>query len=101
MTTMYVLVRVCIWTLGLYKLEALGVLVGFLEFCSLVVANLLSLCLCLFDTITSLLHVRVEKHSTLSHWKAIVTFMCNKGFGKVTVFIFYMCGGNDHIESLV
>ena len=32
MTTMYVLVRVCIWVLGFCKLEALGVLMGFLEF---------------------------------------------------------------------
>ena len=28
---MYVRVRVCIWVLGFYKLEALGMLMGFLE----------------------------------------------------------------------
>ena len=31
MTTMNVLVRVCIWDLGFYKLEVLGALMGFLE----------------------------------------------------------------------
>ena len=50
MTNMYVLVKVCIWVLGLYKLEALGGLMGFLEFCSL----------CLFDVIIKL-HPMIEK----------------------------------------
>ena len=53
MTTMYVLVRFCIWVLGSYKLKVLGELMGFLEFFSLVVANLLCSHLCLFDTIMS------------------------------------------------
>ena len=35
MTTLSILVRVCIWVLGFYKLEALGVLMGSLEFGSL------------------------------------------------------------------
>jgi hypothetical protein len=44
MTNMYVHVRVCISVVRFYKLKALGVLVGFLEFCSL----------CLFDAIVDL-----------------------------------------------
>ena len=45
MTSMYVLVKVCIWVLGFYKLEALGgLLEGFLEFRSH----------CLFDVIVEL-----------------------------------------------
>lgn len=32
---MSTLVRVCIWVLGFFKLEAFGVLVGSLELCSL------------------------------------------------------------------
>ena len=52
---MYILVRVCIWVLGLYKLEALGVLImGFLELCSPVCAKLLCFCLFLFDRIVEL-----------------------------------------------
>ena len=33
--TLSILVRVCIWVLGFYKLEALGALLGSLEFFSL------------------------------------------------------------------
>ena len=51
MIKMYVLVRVCAWVLGFYKLEALGALMGFLEFCSL----------CSFDTIIEL-HAMNEKN---------------------------------------
>ena len=60
MTIMYVLVRVCVWVLcfrasSVYILEALGVLMGFLEFFFLwIVANLLCSCLCLFDIIVEL-----------------------------------------------
>ena len=35
MTTLSILVRVCIWVLGFYKLEVLGALVGSLDICSL------------------------------------------------------------------
>ena len=35
MTTLFILIGVCIWVLGFPKLEALGALVVFLEFCSL------------------------------------------------------------------
>ena len=44
MTNMYVHARVCIQILGFYKLEALGVLMDFLDICSL----------CLFDEIVDL-----------------------------------------------
>ena len=35
MIIMPILVVICIWFLGFYDLEAFGVLMGFLEFCSL------------------------------------------------------------------
>jgi hypothetical protein len=38
---MYVLVRVCIYVLGFNKLEALGELMGFLDFSSLCVFNVI------------------------------------------------------------
>ena len=50
MTNMYVLVEVCIWDLGYYKLESLEARMGFLELCSL----------CLFDIIVEL-HATNEK----------------------------------------
>ena len=39
MTIMFILVRLCIWVLGSYKLEALKVLMGSLEFALRIVAN--------------------------------------------------------------
>jgi hypothetical protein len=50
MTSMYVLVKVCIWVLGFYKPDALGALIGFLEFCFI----------CLFDAFVKL-HPMDEK----------------------------------------
>ena len=35
MSTMYVLLSVCIWVLGVYKQEALGALMDILKFCSM------------------------------------------------------------------
>ena len=58
---MCVLVRVCIWILGFYKLEALGTLMGFLKFSIWIVASLLCSCLCLFDTIVELHAMDEEK----------------------------------------
>ena len=54
MTTMNVLVGVCIWVLGFYKPKALGALMSFLELCSLFVTKSLCFCLRLFDTIVEL-----------------------------------------------
>jgi hypothetical protein len=42
------------WVLGFYKLEALGVLMGSLEFCSPVLGELLGSCLCFFDAVVEL-----------------------------------------------
>jgi hypothetical protein len=54
MIIMYVLIKVCIWVLGLCKLEAFGVLVGILEFSLHIVAKFLCSCLCLFDIVVEL-----------------------------------------------
>ena len=54
MTTMPILVKLCIWVLGFYKLGALGVLMGSLEFFSPDCDKLLCSCLCLFDAIDKL-----------------------------------------------
>ena len=43
LTILYILVRVCIWALGFYKLEVLGALVGSLEFCYLVCGKVIVL----------------------------------------------------------
>ena len=34
MTTLSILVGVCIWVLGFYKLKALRIVIGYLKFCS-------------------------------------------------------------------
>ena len=56
-----VLVRVCIWILGFYKLKALGTLMDFRKFSLWIVANLLCSCPCLFDTIIELHTMNEEK----------------------------------------
>ena len=56
MTNMYVHARVCIWILGFYKLEVLGVLMGFLDICSL----------CLVDVIVDLHAINEEISNTFS-----------------------------------
>ena len=66
MTIMDVLVGVCIWILGFYKLEALGALMAFLKFSLQIVANLLRSFLYLFDTI-------VELHA-MDETKCLMTF---------------------------
>ena len=48
---MYALVRFSVWILGLYKLEAFVMLMGFLEYSVQIAAKLLCSCHCLFDTI--------------------------------------------------
>lgn len=48
MTTMLVSVRDCIWVLGSYKLEALGALIGFLDFSLCIVANYCALVLLVY-----------------------------------------------------
>ena len=46
-----VLIGVCIWVLGLYKLEALGALMALLNYALRIVSKLSCSCLCLFDAI--------------------------------------------------
>jgi hypothetical protein len=60
MTTLSILVRVSIWILGLYKLEALGVLMGSLEICSLDCGKVFVLLLILFFIFYFLFDVIVE-----------------------------------------
>jgi hypothetical protein len=58
MTILSILLGVCIWVLGSYKLEAHEALMGSREFCSMHYAYVIVLsCLCLLDTI-------VELHAT-------------------------------------
>ena len=55
MTTMSIIVRVCIWVLGFHKSEAPGQLIGCLcVLLSKFVAKLLCSSLCLFDAIVEL-----------------------------------------------
>jgi hypothetical protein len=54
MTIMLVLVKICIWILDFYKLEAFGALTGFLELYLWIMAKLLCSCLGLFDIIVVL-----------------------------------------------
>ena len=60
MTSMSILVRVCTWVQAFYKHEALGALMGSLDFALHIVAKLLCSCLCLFDAIVDL-HAKHEK----------------------------------------
>ena len=60
MCTMLILVRVCIWVLGFYKLKSLGALMSSLEFCSWIVAKWLCSSFCLFDELDEL-HAMDEK----------------------------------------
>ena len=74
---MYVLVKVWIWVRGLYKLETLGALMSFLEFCAWIVAKFLCSCLYLFDTIVQL-HAIDGNHSITLSLESERNLMCNK-----------------------
>ena len=54
MITMCILVMINTWVLGFYELEALGVLIGYLEFSLRIAAHLLCSFLCFFDVIVEL-----------------------------------------------
>ena len=54
MTTMSILVMVDTWMLGFHELEALGMLIGSLDFSLQIVALLLCFFLCFFDAIVEL-----------------------------------------------
>ena len=54
MTTMSILVMVDTWMLGFHELEALGMLIGSLDFSLRIVALLLCFFLCFFDAIVEL-----------------------------------------------
>ena len=56
-TTMHVLVRLCVWVLGFYKLEALRALMRFLEFAPWIVAMVFVL---FFFFFSCELHVMVQ-----------------------------------------
>ena len=60
MTTVSILVMICIWDLGFYKLEALRMLMGSLGICSSIVAKLPCSCLILFGAFVKL-HAMDEK----------------------------------------
>ena len=93
MTTMSILVMICIWVLGFYILEALGVLVGSLEIYCQIVAKLLCSCLILSNAIAKL-HAMDEKifnDFLIAKWKWVIyvsspiwfmdciLYICNRG----------------------
>ena len=78
MTTMSILVMICICVLGFYKLEALGALMGSLEFCSPdcgLVIMFLSF-FCLMQLLRYMLLMR--KCSMTFSWKMKVDLICIK-----------------------
>ena len=78
---MSILVRVCIWVLRFYKLEALELLKECswapLSFVLQIVAKLLRSCLCFFDAINEL-HAMDEKCSTTFSLESESGFYDNK-----------------------
>lgn len=54
MIILSILVEVCIWILGLYKVEVIEVHASPSEFCFRMAAKFLCSCLCLFDAIVVL-----------------------------------------------
>ena len=67
---MFILVMICIWTLGFYKLEALGVLMGSIDFFTLVLW--LSYCalliVCLVQALSYI--IRMRKCSMTFSWES-------------------------------
>ena len=81
MTTLSILVLVCIWVLGFYKLEALGALMGFIEFFFLHgIVVILTMLLSLFVWYSRWVACYGWKIGQwISHWRVKVNSMCNKG----------------------
>ena len=105
MTTLSILGRVCIKVLGLYVLEALGVLMGSLEFFlfKLKLSYCAHACLGFLDTIGELHTMDDKMFNKVFYWKVKVSFICNEGLSNPSLIFSICIGGIYHtnLRSLV
>ena len=78
MTTCSFLLCVCIWVLGFYTLEALGVLMGSLEFCSPNYGLVIMLLSLFVDAIVELHAIDEKKCFMTFSLESASGFICNE-----------------------
>ena len=102
MSTLSILLGVCIWVLGSCKLEAHGALMGYVEFCSLAYDQIIAL-LFLFAWCNHWLTCYTWKNVQWpSHQKVTVGFTCTKClFNSIYIYAYIVGTFINYINQLM